>query len=93
MKREMLASLNSHYKEVETHKELAITILLDPRFKDKFFTDHNVRSKACKMLDECIVELTDENETRQTQEPSPKWPRPSILNCFSESLNSLELVW
>ena len=86
MKREMLASLNRCYKDVETHKELAIATLLDPQFKDKLFTDHDVRSKACKMLDECMVELTDEIETKQTQEPSPKRPRPTILNCFSEIL-------
>ncbi|XP_065895673.1 zinc finger BED domain-containing protein 4-like [Dysidea avara] len=37
MKKDMLASLNRRYKDVESHKELAIATLLDPQFKDKFF--------------------------------------------------------
>ena len=47
----MLALLNRHYKDVESQKELAIATLLDPRFKEKFFTDSEARSKACKMLE------------------------------------------
>ena len=38
------------------------------------------------MLEECVAEISDEIEVRQTQEPSPKRPRLSILNCFSEIL-------
>ena len=37
MKKDMLASLNRCYKDIELHKELAIATLLDPRFKDKLF--------------------------------------------------------
>ena len=46
MKKEMLASLNRRYKDVESHKELAIAALLDPWFKDKVFTNSETMSKA-----------------------------------------------
>jgi len=51
MKKEMFVALNRRYKDVESQKELAIATLLDPRFKEKFFTDSEARSKACKMLE------------------------------------------
>ena len=76
----MLTSLNRQYKDVESHKELAI---IDPWFKDKFCIDSEARSNACKMLDECIAEISDDlEEVTQSQKPS----RPAILKCFIEIL-------
>jgi len=82
MKNEMLVLLNRHYK---SHKELAIATLLDLWFKD------TIRSKACKLLEACTAEISDNEmsdniEVAQSPEPLPKLPRPAIFQCFTEIL-------
>ena len=38
MKADMLASLNRRYGNIETNATLTVATLLDPRFKNKYFT-------------------------------------------------------
>ena len=42
------------------------------------------------MLGECVAK---EIEARHTQEPSAKWPKPTILNYFQKSLSNVELLY
>ena len=38
MKKEMLASLNRRFSDIESNETLVLATILDPCFKDKFFT-------------------------------------------------------
>ena len=82
----MLLSLHRHYKAVESHKDRELTITTF-QFKDKFFfADSEARNRACKILDECTAEISDDlEEVAQSQEPLPKHPRPAILQKFLSS--------
>jgi len=67
--------------------------LLDPRFKDKVFTDLEARSKACRMLGEYNAEISNDlEEVTQSQEPLPKCPRPEILKWFTDILEQLGVM-
>ncbi len=83
MKSDMLTSLNRRYKDVESDVPLALATLLDPRFKDKFFSGANKRANAKQLLDQRVAELSHREEPR---EPSPKRPKTDVLKCFSEIL-------
>ena len=85
MKQEMLTSLNSRYKDVESNAPLILATLLDPRFKDKLFSgavEHG-NARELHVLDQKVAEVTD---TQESREPSPKRPKTDVLKCFSEIL-------
>ena len=46
MKADMLVSLNRHYGNVETNTSQTVATLFDPRFKDKFFSKSDTKSKT-----------------------------------------------
>ena len=54
MKEEMLTSLNRWYAAVEANTPLVLATLLDPRFKDKFFSGVN----AGELLEKKVAEIT-----------------------------------
>lgn len=90
MKRGMLQSLCSRYSDVEDNKYLVLATLVDPRFKDKFFSGASTRAKATEMLEEKLKELHVSNIGTES-ESSPKRARvePSesaIWQSFSEIL-------
>ena len=82
MKADMLQSLNRHYDGVEEEEILAVATMLDPCFKDKFFSTTDAKATARKML------ITKMSELDVTQVPSPKRKRNDnkTLRCFSEIL-------
>ena len=61
MKADMLASLNRHYGNVETNTLLTVATLLDPRFKDKFFSKCETKTKTLEVINSKFLEInTDE---------------------------------
>ena len=74
MKSDMLTLLNRRYVDVETDLSLVLATLLDPRFKDKFFSGPQKRAYmyAKEHLDQKIEELASAGEPKQ---PSPKRPK------------------
>ena len=59
MKQQMLTSLNSRYKDVESNAPLVLATLHDPCFKDKFFSGAVERANARELLDQKVAEVTD----------------------------------
>ena len=83
MKSEMLDSLNRRYGGAESNKALVLATMLDPRFKDKFFSGVHERIKAKELLDKKVAEITSTDEPRV---PSPKRPKTNLLKCFADIL-------
>ena len=50
MKADMLASLNRCYGNIETNTTLTVATLLDPRFKDKFFSKSDTKTTTIEAL-------------------------------------------
>ena len=85
MKADMLQSLNDRYDGVEEEDVLAVPTLLDPHFKDNFFSSAEAKSTACQMLITKMSQLSCEDVK---QLPSPKRIKNDSKNlkCFSEVL-------
>ena len=81
----MLQSLNDRYDGIEREDVLAVATMLDPHFKDKFFSSAEAKTTACQLLITKMPELSCEVVT---QVPSPKRKKNDnkILKCFSEIL-------
>ena len=87
MKRDILASLNRRYCDVESNELLVLATRLDPCFKDKFFRQ---QANAKELLEKRVAELPVVQQqfsgTTDSGEPSPKHPKTAILKCLSEIL-------
>ena len=84
-KADMLQSLNDRYDGVEEEDVLAVATILDPRFKDNFFSSAEAKATARQLL---ITKMSEFSCEDVTQVPSPKRKRNdnTILKCFSEIL-------
>ena len=84
MKADMLSSLNRRYADIETNTTLTIATLLDPRFKDKFFSESDTRTMTIEALNSKLSEMN--NNDGVSIVPAPKRSRQSegIWNCFNE---------
>ena len=89
MKKEMLESLNRRFSDVEDNETLQVATMLDPCFKDKFFTSSALRDEA-KLL---LIDLVDEKFPPQNasdgssdSEPLEKRARTEVMKCFDEIL-------
>ena len=60
MKADMLASLNRHYADIEKNTILSVVTLLDPRFKDKFFSKSDTRATAVETINSKLSEITND---------------------------------
>ena len=58
-KADMLASLNRCYADIEENTTLTIATLLDPRFKDKFFSKSDTCATAVEALNLKLSEMSD----------------------------------
>ena len=89
MKAEMLASLNRRYAGIEKNELLVIATVLDPRFKDKFFTSSTDRVNAIDLIKS---KITDSDNPASVSLPesspasSPKRLKSEVWNCFTEIL-------
>ena len=90
MKHEMLESLKQRYADAECNEILTISTLLDPRFKEKFFSCSDVVQELISTLKDKVAELqaiqSKELSTNETEEPTTKRPKTTLLQCFSEIL-------
>ena len=85
MKTDILASLNRRYDNIKTSTLQMVAMLLDPRFKDKFFSKSDAKTKNLEVINYKLFEInTDEDGVAPV--PSPKQPRQSegLRNCFNE---------
>ena len=89
MKGELLKSLKSHFAEIEERKELCLATLLEPRFKDKFFSGNIIRVTAREMLvDESSSSLVTTSENA-AEEPGPSQPKRT---CSLKSSVLLDVI-
>ena len=72
MKSKMLKSLKTRFADVEKCEHLVIATLLDPRFKDKFFSGPGERVAARQLLEKKKSELGDTLAAAREPCPSPK---------------------
>ena len=94
MKRKMLDSLNQRFADIEETDFLALATLLDPRYKDKFFTSNSSRQYAKEMLLSEHTYFLEGSEADETDESSAKRPtrdddeNPNKLwGCLSEIIS------
>ena len=81
MKAELLSSLNRRFCDVENNEALILATILDPSFKDKFFTGIVERSNARELLENKVEKIISESTT--TTEP-PAEKRAKTVKCFDE---------
>ena len=75
MKGELLKSLKSRFAGIEEKKELALATLLDPRFKDKFFSGNIIKATVKEMLVEEMSSSVDMASETAAEEPGPSQPK------------------
>ena len=90
MKHEMLKSLKQRYADAECNEILTISTILDPRFMHKFFNCSDVVEELTSSLKDKVAELQaslrKDSSTDETEEPTSKRPKTTLLQCFSEIL-------
>ena len=94
MKRKMLDSPNQRFADIEDVDFLALATLLDPRYKEKFFTSSSSRRHAKEMLLSEYAYFLEDCEADKTDEPPAKRPArdddddPNKLwGCLSEIIS------
>ena len=92
MKGKILRSLQNRYDEVESDEALATSTLLDPKFKDKFFSGAIERANAKELLQQEADDLKKSNDSLNlTETISPKRHQnddhgSDLWKSFSETL-------
>ena len=86
MKEEMLSSLNRRFSDVESKESLVLAMLLDPRFKDKFFCGIVERAHAKTLLETKLSE-TRTTTTSLSTDPPEKHARKDVMKVFDEIIN------
>ena len=71
MKSAMLESLQKRFYDIEETDFLVLSTMLDPRYKDKFFSSTNSHESAKDLLEDVYKFQTCESDV---QEPAPKRP-------------------
>ena len=83
----MLKSLKRRFNGIEENKYVVIATLLDPRFKDKFYSGHEQRENAKLLLKQELEKISEDMCTGLTLEPREE-PSPSkkqkIWDIFTE---------
>ena len=67
---EMLKSLNTCFCDVEENEELVIATLLDPWFKNKFFSGIVEKTNSRDLLEEKVYQYQGRQEAQEYQQPS-----------------------
>ena len=89
MKAQLLHSLKSGFSGIEENKELSLATILDPRFKDKFFSGNIIQATIKEMLVEEMSTFTIDVQNTEPEGPTrPKRLCPLnssvLLDVFSE---------
>ncbi len=87
MKTEMKSSLTRRFHNIEQNDKLSIATLLDPRFKDKFYSSPAVKTHVTSS----VRALTNSSQSDQSLsvelcEPPPKRPCTEMWKMFNEIL-------
>ena len=94
MKKEMLHLLNARFSDVEDKESLVLVILLDPCFKDKFFSNLAKQDEAKQLLITRVDEISDLTPSPRTTncEPPEKRARTEVMKCFDQILEEASTV-
>lgn len=85
MKSEMLRSLNTRFIDIEDKEHLALATLLDPCFKNRFFSEPDKRDKAKDLLISLISSSTSESVPMHDGDPpAQKRVRTEVMKCMDE---------
>ena len=84
MKADMLASLNRRYADIEKNTILSVATLLDPRFKDKFFSESDTRATAVETINSKLSEMANDDGVSIVPPPKRSKQTKGIWNCFNE---------
>ena len=85
MKTEILTSLQCRFYNIEEIDELSIATILDPRFKDKFFTKAETKQSAKKFLIDNCKFREHESGTIDLSDGSAKPPRKRLHSDSSST--------
>ena len=72
MKTEMRRSLKIRFSDIEKNEKLVIATIIDPRFKDMFYTSSAVKVDVKTMVKDIITDENDTMEAIAENEPSAK---------------------
>ena len=88
MKNEMKSSLMRRFADVEDNQYLTVATLLDPRFKDKFFTHPSIKIQVSSLIQKQISDLksTGVQDEEEIPEPPPKRVCTDVWKTYSEIL-------
>ena len=77
---ELMKSLKSKFAGIEENRLLSIAIMLDPRFKDKFFASNISKTTVKEMLEEEIQKIAPGEDflSQSRQEARPSTPSPPM---------------
>ena len=97
MKAEMLQSIEKRFADVEEEELLVLATMMDPRFKDKFFSGAVNRQNAKKMLLDKCVKIRENDSCYSTAEPPSKRPASDtttskLWGCLSEILSEASTI-
>ena len=84
MKADMLTSLNRRYADIENNTTLTIATLLDPRYKDKFFSKSSTRRITVETLNSKLSQMNNEDGIMVVPPPKRARTTESIWNFFNE---------
>ena len=94
MKHEMLKSLKQRYADAECNKIFTISIILDPMFKEKYFSCLDVVEELIFSLKDKVVEpqarQSKGSSIDETEELTRKHPKTTLLQCFLKYLKKQE---
>ena len=85
MKNEMKTSLQRRFADAEENEKLLVATILDPRFKEKFFSGPVVTERAKSRVQDKISSLNIGSKN-PNKEPSPKRPCTGLWKTFSDIL-------
>ena len=94
MKAEMLQSIERRFADVEEKEVLVLATIIDPCFKDKFFSGAVNRQNAKKMLLDKGKKIRESNSCYIMAEPPSKRPAneeatSKLWGCLSEILSEM----
>ena len=74
MKKVMIKSLKTRFAGVEENKLLSIATIVNPHFKDKFFSGNIIKTTVSEMLEEEIQKTIDNDRIQSQQTAVQKSP-------------------
>ena len=88
MKNEMDLSLKRRFEKIVDNEKLTVATMLDPRFKDMFFSGQSVVEKVKKLVLDLIKEVEESSLQSEEEAPAEKClcPESGVWKTFSDML-------